>query len=249
MKHAFYSHGNNMNYPSLSLSTKEMIESEQTNGPKKPTQNNVTLQCAKCDYKTDKKNYLDNHMRGKHPKIKKKCTECNFAHAFPSKIKQHHTIVHLGIKRIKRLDYIYRCKVHLCQNFGKNTCDDLKQHSLLFCKQCKYSAKTNRELKIHFQGVHEGIVYPCEQCSYVSKRKSDLAHHTIFKHTETFFGCKEENCSYETYSKNVLKKHFESEHEGILHPCTICGQRFRSRESLRKHILHEHQIKPFENGF
>lgn len=141
------------------------------------------------------------------------------------------------------------CKNHLCQYFGKITCQDLKQPSLLFCSQCDYSAKTNEELKIHVQGVHEGIAYPCEQCSYVSKRKGDLLKHSKSKHTDMFFGCREENCSYESYSKNVLKKHVESEHEGIGHPCTICGHRFRSRESLRKHILHKHLIKPFENGF
>ena len=239
-----------MNYPSLSLS-REMIEGAQTNGPRKPTQNDETLKCTKCDYKTEKKNYLDNHTRGKHPKSKIKCLNCDFVHAFPSKIKQHHKIVHLGIKRYKKYkwDDRYKCKIHLCQYFGKNTCQDLKQHSLLFCKQCEYSAKTNQELKIHVQGVHEGIAYPCDQCLYVSKRKSDLLMHSKSKHTHIFFGCSEENCSYETYSENVLKKHVESEHEGIAHPCAICGQRFKFRDRLRNHISHKHLKKPFENGF
>ena len=70
-----------MNYPSLSLS-REMIEKEvQTNCPKKPTQNDETLKCTKCEYKTVKKNYLDNHTRSKHPKSKIKCLNCDFAHA------------------------------------------------------------------------------------------------------------------------------------------------------------------------
>ena len=239
-----------MNDSSFSLS-KEMIKSAfvvQTIGPKKPIQNNDTLKCTKCDYKTAKKNYLDNHKRSKHPKSKIKCTKCDVSCAFPSKIKQHDKIVHMGIKRIKQ-DKRYKCNILWCQHFGKNTCEVLKQHSLLFCKQCDYSAKTMDEMKVHFQGVHEGIVYPCEQCSYQSKRKKDLVRHVMFKHTEMFFGCREENCSYETYSRNVLKKHIESEHEGIGHPCTICGQIFRSRDSLRKHIFHKHRIKPFENGF
>ena len=236
-----------MNVSSFSLS-KEMIESAfaaKKNGPKKPFPSNDTLKCTKCDYKTVKKNYLYSHTSSKHPKSKIKCTKCDVTCAFPSKIKQHEKIVHMGIKRNNR----YKCMIQSCQNFGKYTCEDLMLHSLLFCKQCDYSAKTKDEMKIHFQGVHEGIVYPCEQCSYVSKRKRDLVRHVMFKHTETFFGCGEENCSYETYSRNVLKKHIESEHEGIVHPCTICGQIFRSRDSFRKHILHEHRIKPFENGF
>ena len=74
-----------MNYPSLSLS-KEIIEGAlvaQTNCPKKLPQNNETLKCAKCDYKTVKKNYLDNHNRSKHPKSKINCFNCDFTHAFP----------------------------------------------------------------------------------------------------------------------------------------------------------------------
>ena len=204
-----------MNASSFSLS-KEMIESAlaaQTNCPKNPIQNHDTLKCTQCDYKTAKKNYLDNHTRSRHPKSKIKCTKCDVTCAFPSKLKQHDKIVHMGIKRDNR----YKCENHLCQHFGKPTCEDLMQHSLLFCKQCDYSTKTKDEMKIHIQGVHEGIVYPCEHCSFVSKRKNVLTSHARTKHTETFFGCQEENCLYETYSKHVLKKHIESEHEGIVH--------------------------------
>ena len=230
-----------MNYPSLSLS-KELIASAflvKTNDPGKTNDN--LLKCTKCEYNTDKKNYLDNHTRGKHPKSKTKCKMCDFSHAFPSKIKQHHTIVHLGIKR---LDYKFRCKVDSCQDFGKNTCEDLEQHSLVFCNQCEHTTRRNEDLKYHVSSVHEGIVYPCEQCSYVSKWNRELKLHVKSKHTTMFFFCEEETCSFETYSRTLLGKHFESEHEGIVkYKCEYmnCGKISGTRSGLRKHILRKHQ--------
>ena len=121
-----------MNYPSLSLS-KDLIDSAfsvQIKDPKNQTFNGNLVKCDKCDYKTAKKFYMDNQTRGKHPKTKNNCTQCNFTHAFPTKIKQHYNIVHLGIKR---LDYKFRCKIDFYPKFGKDTCPYLEQHSLLFC--------------------------------------------------------------------------------------------------------------------
>ena len=231
-----------MNYPSLSLS-KELIESAFVlpNVSKKSTVNSDIMKCEKCDYKTDNKNYMDNHTRGKHSKAKNYCTKCSFAHVFPSKIKQHYNIVHLGIKR---LDYKYRCKIKSCQYYGKDTCEDLEQHSLLFCNQCEYSARRNEDLKNHMKSVHEGIVFPCDQCSYVSKRSKDLRIHVMSKHTTKFFSCKEEDCSYETYSRNLLEKHIEAEHEGIVkYKCENmnCSYSTNERKSLKKHENFAHE--------
>ena len=50
---------------------------------------NAVIKCSQCNYKTDKSDYVRNRTRGKHPKSKNKCIECNFTNAFPSKIKQH----------------------------------------------------------------------------------------------------------------------------------------------------------------
>ena len=89
-------------YPLLSLS-KQLIKGafdDQAKDRKKGIKKKTEMNCDQCDYKTDKKNYMDNHKRGKHPKSKKKCNECSFTAAFPSKIKQHYKIVHLGIKRL-----------------------------------------------------------------------------------------------------------------------------------------------------
>ena len=235
-----------MNYPSLSLS-KDLIDSAfcvQIKDPKNQTLNDDLVKCEKCDYKTAKKGYMYNHKRGKHSTTKNNCcTKCNFTHVFPSKIKQHYNIVHLGIKR---LDYKFRCKTDSCPDFGKDTCPHLEQHSLLFCNQCDYSARRNEELKSHSQSVHEGIVYPCEQCSYVSKRNKDLKIHIMSKHTTIFFSCDEEQCSYETFSRKLLKEHFGSKHEGIVkYKCEYMNCSFLTK---RKGSLGEHEHFVHESG-
>ena len=266
--------GGPIKYPLLSLS-KQLIESafvDQAKDQKKGIKKNTEMNCDQCDYKTDKKNYMDNHKRGKHPKSKKKCDECNFTHAFPSKIKQHYKIVHLGIKR---LAYRFRCKVKNCTSYGKNTCDQLDQHKLLFCKQCNHTVTASEELKRHVQSVHEGIVYPCDQCSYVSKRRADLKVHFMSKHNTGLYKCTEEFCSHETYSKFRLERHFESEHEGLVKykcefmncnfvsdkksdfkvhelshsgaKCKRCKQTFGNLDGLEEHMKLNHPMKKLQS--
>ena len=125
-----------------------------------------TMDCAKCDYTTVKKGYLVSHMRSKHPDpaSKMKCEKCDFSHIFPSKLKVHYNIVHLGIER---QDDRNTCKIDSCENFGSKDCKELERHSLFSCKQCEYSTGRNSQIKMHIESVHEGIVYPCEQCPYM----------------------------------------------------------------------------------
>ena len=230
---------NIMNYPSLSLS-KESIESA-FGAEKNLILSDDLFQCTKCDYKTTKKNYMCNHTRGKHPKSKIKCPMCEFSHAFPSKIKQHHKIVHLGIKR---LDYKYKCKINSCPDFGKNTCEDLEQHSLVFCNHCEYSARRNDDLKRHLRSVHEGIIYPCEQCSYVSKEKTNLKEHLRIVHEGIVYPC--EQCSYVSKWRADLKIHVMSKHEGIVRfKCEFMNCKFTTnvRKSLRGHALTHKAVK------
>ena len=128
------------------------------------------MDCAKCNFTTVKKNYLVSHMRSKHqdPDTKIKCEECNFTHIYPSKMKVHYNIVHLGIKR---QDDKSTCKVDSCENFGKTTREPYK------CNQCNYASFRIRELNAHAK-VHGGErSYKCNQCDFASYFSSSLAGH------------------------------------------------------------------------
>ena len=239
-------------------------------GDTKESATSDRMDCAKCNFTTVKKNYLISHMRSKHqdPDTKIKCEECHFTHIYPSKMKVHYNIVHLGIKR---QDDKNTCKVDSCENFGKKTCQELENHSLFSCKQCQYSTTRNCQIKLHNQSVHEGIVYPCEQCPFITKSKDSIRSHVKFMHAKIFLICTEENCTYKTHSNNLLKKHVESEHEGVVRfkcdymncdfvtnkrsnvkrhsfvhqsgICEHCQQIFKEGPELKKHLKLYHTVK------
>ena len=47
------------------------------------------------------------------------------------------------------------------------------------CNKCNYKAKNPSLLKLHVDGIHEGVRYPCEQCEYKATQKSSLNRHKM----------------------------------------------------------------------
>ena len=162
-------------------------------GPK----NDFAEECGKCDYKTSIGSYMYKHNRIKHSDIKHKCTECNFSHAFPTKVRTHHKQVHLGVPR-NRMKEI--CHKKVCKDFGKLDCKEIL-HFRLFCDQCDFSTKRNDELKIHTRRVHEGLIesFSCNQCDFITNLKSSLKKHISGKHIEESerkrYKCDYEGCT------------------------------------------------------
>ena len=164
--------------------------------------NGYRIQCEKCKYETDNKSYFLSHKRSKHPDpaSKIKCEKCDFSHTFPSKLKVHYDIVHMGIKR---QDEKNTCKIHSCEGFG-STCQELEKHSLFSCQQCDYSTRRKGDFRSHVQSVHEGIIYRCQNCYFVTKFEDILKRHIKFEHSQMLFACKEGKCPYKGHSKNLF---------------------------------------------
>ena len=133
-------------------------------------------ECGKCDYKTAIYNNMHKHNRIKHSAIKHKCTECNFSHPYPTKVRTHHKQVHLGVPR-NRMKQV--CHKDVCKD-GKSESESEILHFLLFCGQCEFSTKRNDALKIHTKRVHEGLIesFSCNQCDFITNIKSSLKRHT-----------------------------------------------------------------------
>jgi len=47
------------------------------------------------------------------------------------------------------------------------------------CNKCDYKATSQANLKIHADGIHEGVRYPCNHCEYKATQKSSLNRHMI----------------------------------------------------------------------
>ena len=235
----------NMDYASLFLSP-HSIENELAKAiPPTGANNGSQLKCDKCDYKTTIYNYMYTHKRIKHSNMKQKCTECDFAHPYPTKVKSHYKAVHLGIARAKE----DMCRKNICEFVGTKNCTDLK-HYLFSCHLCDFSSKRNFLVTNHIKAVHEGILtsYSCDQCDYVSTR--DLKRHIREVHDgevdQRAFPC--DQCQVVTTCKSSLKKHILNKHpiggeNANVLKCLYEGCTYQTiyKGTLKRHIEIKHE--------
>ena len=154
------------------------------------------------------------HNRIKHSDIKHKCTECNFTHTFPTKVRTHYREVHLGAGRNRRKQE--KCGKPNCKDVGKSDCEELL-HFVLFCDQCEFSTKRNDNLKHHTKRVHEGLIesFHCWQCEFSTRRNDQLKIHTKRVHEGLIesFSCSQ--CDFITNLESNLRRHTRGMHISI----------------------------------
>ena len=246
---------------SILFLSKESIENALTTTNSKrfdKIKNNFERECENCDYNTSNYENMYKHKRVKHSDIKHKCTECDYSHAYPTKVKSHHRQVHLGIPRT-RLDL---CKKKVCKFFGTKNCIELK-HFVFSCEQCEFSSKRGYGLKVHIQRIHEGEIpkrkyssenesFSCDQCEFITKYRCDLKKHMSKKHIEEAVEgnytdvkkCIIEDCQYKTLFKFELKNHIDTKHEGVVRfRCDFMNCSFGTNQGKR---LKEHKGTPHE---
>ena len=178
-------------------------------------QNPVTEECDQCDYKTSNHFYMFQHKRVHHSDTKQHCSECDYSHFYPNRVRQHFKRVHLGIKRKSKKSYQ--------------------------CQQCQLTFDRSDSLKFHKKEIHKGVVYNCEVCKeYSTPKKSNLARHILINHSDVKPNfCTEEDCTYRTHSATNLRQHTESKHEGIIRfKCGVTNCTFgcSTQKDLRRHI-------------
>ena len=182
-------------------------------------------------------------MGSKHPdpRRKLKCEKCDFTHIFPSKLKVHYNIVHLGIKR---QDEKNTCKTLSCEHFGKTTCKDLETHSLFSCEHCQFLARRRHLMRDHVEKVHEGIIHPCQKCPFVAKTGETFRKHMKTQHhikivMKERYQAEKPNkcnqCSYVCSRPTDLKSHMIRHTGEELYKCDQCNNVYPWKESLRYH--------------
>ena len=144
--------------------------------------------CDECDYENVKYNNLYVHKRQYHMKhMNQKCTKCENAYSYPSKLKQHFNQVHLKIRQNR---YRVKCRKLFCLDFQTPNCKDLENHNFFFCDECSFSNPNKEMLKRHMQSVHEGVIFKCDQCDYSSPYK-----HVLMTHLKIHSGEKSNKCN------------------------------------------------------
>ena len=150
-------------------------------------ENPVVEECDQCGHKTSKYRAMYRHMREKHTALKQKCTDCEYSHIYPNRVKKHYYQVHLGMKNASRkIGGVSKCRREMCQYAGTMDCPELQRHSSFLCEQCQLLFKRSDDLKFHNDKIHLGLVFSCKHCdSYSTARKSGLVRHINLKGSST----------------------------------------------------------------
>ena len=126
------------------------------------------------------------HKREKHSGLKQHCTDCEYSHFYPNRVRIHYDQVHRGIKRVQvqyKSKKIIKCREESCKFVGTNNFLELQSHKLFYCEQCALSFKRIDYLKSHDERIHEGLVYNCEYCDKRTTKKGDLKRHILSNHS------------------------------------------------------------------
>lgn len=176
-----------------------------------------SLQCDRCDFRTDYEFKLKHHRWKTHETdhTHKTCELCG-----------------------KTFTKNYKYQLHIKEVHGDN---------MLFCDKCEYSTKIKRYLNEHVKKQHSegdtGRVEKelfCEFCSFTTKYHQSLEDHIDRKHRDIEYKCDHEHCNFATNSKRKLCDH-KAEHNGELFPCPTCGKVFPSKKKLKYHLNNSHK--------
>ena len=169
-------------------------------------------ECGMTFLRHDTKSY---HIDKVHNKLRYKCNECDVDLSSKGNLKHHINYVHKKIR-----------------NFSCSVCDH------------KFARHTN--LLKHKEAVHDKIEkYECKQCDYKASVESNLKSHirrkhlTIQKQTESY-KCKDKECEKTFDNSAQALYHLNKVHRGIKHTCSLCEQKFSTKEHLAAHIKAVH---------
>ena len=227
-----------------------------------------SILCKKCDSNFKTKKGLWFHTQSKHLGVTHKCDECDKIYNVKPALDRHKSVIHKGTRykcdQCPVMLYTSRAlRIHLKRHAGqKEPCDvcdkvfrgytDLRRHKnqdhlgssveMYFCNICDWSG-TRRQLAIHKQSIHEGVVFKCDNCDYKATQRGSLVSH-MAKHEVNKFKCNV--CEKSFRQEAVLTKHIQSAHEGVWHFCNECDRSFSLLSSLNTHktCIHENATQP-----